>query len=234
MNYSLIIPIYNEGHSLNKLLKQLRKFDSSIEIIIIDDGSNDNTRSILENQSSFKVIRHQKNLGKGASIKSGINDANNKNIILLDGDLEVEMSCVKDGMRVYENHYPNVVVNGCRWNEKSNSGFNINTYGNFIINYIFNKLYKTKIKDVLCCVKIFEKELFNSLNITSKSFSIEIEIMSKLALKRKKINEIDVVYNRRSSNDGKKLKLSDAWGILWKMLEIRFNYNYASALFFLI
>ena len=186
MNYSLIIPIYNEGHSLNQLLKQLRKFDSSIEIIIIDDGSNDNTRSILKNQSSFKVIRHQKNLGKGASITSGINDANNENIILMDGDLEVEMSCIKDGMKVYENYYPNVVVNGCRWNEKSNSGFNLNTYGNFIINYIFNKLYKTKVKDVLCCVKIFEKELFNSLNITSKSFSIEIETMSKLALKRKK------------------------------------------------
>ena len=120
MNYSLIIPIYNEGHSLNKLLKLLQKFDSSIEIIIIDDGSNDNTRSILKNQSSFKVIRHQKNLGKGASITSGINDANNENIILMDGDLEVEMSCIKDGMKVYENHYPNVVVNGCRWNEKSN------------------------------------------------------------------------------------------------------------------
>ncbi len=234
MNYSLIIPIYNEGHSLNKLLKQLRKFDSSIEIIIIDDGSNDSTREILNNQSLFKVIRHQKNLGKGASITSGINDANNENIILMDGDLEVEMSCIKDGIKVYENFYPNVVINGCRWNEKSNSGFNVNTYGNFIINYIFNKLYKTKVKDALCCVKIFEKELFNSLNITSKSFSIEIEIMSKLALKRKKINEIDVIYKRRSSNDGKKLKFSDAWGILWKMLEIRFNYNYASALFFLI
>ena len=141
MNYSLIIPIYNEGHSLNKLLKQLRKFDSSIEIIIIDDGSNDNTRSILKNQSSFKVIRHQKNLGKGASITSGINDANNENIILMDGDLEVEMSCIKDGMKVYENYYPNVVVNGCRWNEKSNSGFNLNTYGNFIINYIFTWRY---------------------------------------------------------------------------------------------
>ena len=225
MNYSLIIPIYNEGHSLNKLLKQLRKFDSSIEIIIIDDGSNDNTKSILENQSPFKVIRHQKNLGKGASVTSGINNANHENIILMDGDLEVEMNCILDGMKVYENYYPNVVINGCRWNDKSNSGFNINTIGNYIINYIFNKLYKTNVKDVLCCVKIFDKEFFNSLNITSKSFSIEIEIMSKLALRRKKIDEIDVVYNRRSSNDGKKLRITDAWEILWKMFEIRFNYD---------
>lgn len=225
MNYSLIIPIYNEGHSLNKLLKQLQKFEGSIEIIIVDDGSNDKTRSILKNQSSLKVIRNKKNLGKGASISSGINNANHENIILMDGDLEVEMNCIIDGMKAYENYYPNVVVNGCRWNKESNSGFNINTYGNYIINYIFNKLYKTSVKDVLCCVKIFKKELFNSLNITSKSFSIEVEIMSKLALRRKKINEINVVYNRRSSNDGKKLKISDAWGIIWKMLKIRFNYN---------
>ena len=225
MNYSLIIPIYNEGHSLDKLLKQLQKLDSSIEIIIVDDGSNDSTKSILEAQSSFKVIMHQKNLGKGASIISGINDAKHDNIILMDGDLEVEMSSVIEGIKVYENNYPNIVINGCRWNKRSNPGFSINTYGNFIINFIFNNLYKTNIKDVLCCVKIFKKDLFNSLNITSKSFSIEIELMSKLALKKRKFNEVDVVYNRRSSNDGKKLKISDAWGILWKMLKIRLNNN---------
>jgi glycosyltransferase involved in cell wall biosynthesis len=225
MNYSLIIPIYNEGRSLNKLLKQLQKLDRSIEIIIIDDGSNDNTKSILECQSSFKVIKHQKNLGKGASIISGINDAKHDNIILMDGDLEVEMNSVIKAIKVYENNYPNIVINGCRWNKKSNPGFSINTYGNSIINFIFNNLYKTNITDVLCCVKIFEKELFNSLNITSKSFSIEIEVMSKLALKKRRFNEVDVVYNRRSSKDGKKLKISDAWGILWKMLKIRLNNN---------
>ena len=147
----------------------------------------------------------------------------------MDGDLEVEMSSVIKAMKVYENNYPNIIVNGCRWNKRSNSGYNINTYGNFIINFIFNRLYKTNIKDVLCCVKIFEKKLFYSLNITSKSFSIEIEIMSKLALKRRKINEVDVIYNRRSSNDGKKLKISDAGGILWKMLKIRMNNAHASA-----
>ena len=83
--------------------------------------------------------------------------------------------------------------------------------------------------------KLPSKEKVNKIG--NKAILREILLKYKnydIALNRKKINEIDVVYNRRSSNDGKKLKFSDAWGILWKMLEIRFNYIYASALFFLI
>ncbi|MDC0165250.1 glycosyltransferase family 2 protein [bacterium] len=223
LNYSLIIPIYNEGRSLNKLLNQLQEIDDLIEIIIVNDGSNDNTEDILNNQNLFKVINHHKNSGKGASIISGINNATNENIILMDGDLEIEMSSVIKGIKSYEINSPNVIINGCRWGENNFKIMNINTYGNFLINFIFNKLYKTKINDVLCCLKIFEKKTFKSLNITSKSFSIEIELMSKLALIESRFYEIKVKYNRRKKSEGKKLKLSDGWGILWKMFYLRFK-----------
>ena len=98
------------------------------------------TRDQFKKSIVIQSNKTSKKPRKGASITSGINDANNENIILMDGDLEVEMSCIKDGMKVYENYYPNVVVNGCRWNEKSNSGFNINTYGK-----LYNKLYLQQI-----------------------------------------------------------------------------------------
>ena len=183
MNYSLIIPIFNEERSIVQLMSQLQKFEDLVDIIIINDGSDDKTKSILTRQNSFKVIHHQNNLGKGASILNGVRQALNDNIILMDGDLEIEMSCVLEGIKAYEDNSSEVVVNGCRWNSNNQNLLNINTYGNFLINFIFNLLYKSKTKDVLCCFKILKKSLFESLIITSKAFTIEIEIMSKLALK---------------------------------------------------
>ena len=153
MNYSLIIPIYNEGHTLKLLLNKLDKLNNNIEIIIIDDGSNDETKTILENQSLCKVIYNKDNYGKGFSIITGINKAQNDNIILMDGDLEIDLSCVgslTSRFELFKNH----VVIGNRWNN-DDLNININTYGNYFFNLIFNFLYDTKIKDILCCCLLY-------------------------------------------------------------------------------
>ena len=82
-------------------------------------------------------------------------------------------------------------------------------------------LYRTKMNDVLCCVKILDKNLFKSLNLNSKSFSIEVEIMSKLAIMNTKFRQVKIDYKRRKKNEGKKLKVSDGWGVLWRMISIK-------------
>ena len=83
-----------------------------------------------------------------------------------------------------------------------------------IINLLFNTIYNTKHKDILCCLKLIDKNLFNSLNILSTHFSIEAELMAKIAKKRLKVQEVDVDYVRRSAKEGKKLKLSDGISII--------------------
>ena len=115
----------------------------------------------------------------------------------------------------------NTIIVGSRWDKNSDKYNNINSLGNFVINKIFNYLYNTKVSDVLCCVKILSKQIFKSLNLNSKGFSIEIELMSKLAKKKTSFYEVDVEYNRRKINEGKKLKISDGWGILLKMILIK-------------
>ena len=89
---------------------------------------------------------------------------------------------------------------------ESDKSKNINTIGNFFINKIFNYLYNTKLSDVLCCVKILNQQIFKSLNLDSKGFSIEIELMSKLAKKKTIFHEVDIEYNRRKSSEGKKVE----------------------------
>ena len=234
MNHSLIIPIFNEEKTLHKLLQALETLDKDIEIIIINDGSTDGTYKILNKINSFKVVNNNRNLGKGASIIIGEKIATTKNIILMDGDLEIDMNCIPKVIEAY-NFKKNYVIVGTRWNNNSSSIYNVNTFGNFLINYLFNTLYKTHLKDVLCCVKMIDRDLLNSLNLQSKTFSIEAELMSKLALKKTKFLELNVVYHRRKKNEGKKLNISDGWGIIWSIIKIRLksiNFNYASASIF--
>ena len=221
MNYSLIIPIYNEGHTLRLLLNKLNKLkNDNIEIIIIDDGSNDNTQKILSKNDLFIIINNKINIGKGASIKKGINSANNQNIILIDGDLEIDIDQIPGLIKKYEKSDKDVLT-GIRWNKNSNIKLEINALGNFFINSLFNLLYRTKLNDVLCCVKILNTNLLRSLDIQSNGFSIEIETTAKLLLRNRTFEEATINYIRRSFNQGKKLKISDGWIIIWSMIRLK-------------
>ena len=213
MTYSIIIPIYNEQNTLPSLLKKLNKLDKKLEIIIIDDGSSDETADILHNQKTIKVLRSEINQGKGKSIRNGIKIACNKNIILIDGDLEIDIDQIPNLINTYE-HKGFEVLSGKRWNKSEKFEFDIYRIGNFFINGLFNILFNTNFNDILCCVKIIDKELINSLYLISNGFDIEIEIMSKLTTKRVKTYEVPVSYLRRSSKQGKKLNILDGWKII--------------------
>ena len=130
MNHSLIIPIFNEAKTLKKLLKVLKNLNNDIEIIIINDGSTDYTSEILKKDNSFKVVNNTKNLGKGASIIIGEKVATTNNIILMDGDLEIDMDCIPKVIEAFMSNKNQVII-GTRWNNYGNSIYNINTFGNF-------------------------------------------------------------------------------------------------------
>ena len=219
MDYSLIIPVYNEERSIKKLLENLKYLSKSIEIIIVNDGSNDDTRNILRNTNRIKVIENQSNLGKGKAIKIGLDIAKADNVILFDGDLEISINDIPSLIRKYESNYPSV-ISGSRWGNKTIPLNDINNVGNFLINRMFNFLYKSQINDVLCCAKIIKKDLLKTLSIKSNGFSIEVEVMSKLVLMNQKITEKDITYDRRSIKEGKKLKLSHGWNIIFVMIQI--------------
>jgi glycosyltransferase involved in cell wall biosynthesis len=219
MDYSLIIPVYNEERSIKELLNDLKFLSNSIEIIIINDGSNDDTKNILKNTTHIKVIENKNNLGKGKAIKIGLDIAKADNVILFDGDLEISINDIPSLIKKYESNYPNV-ISGSRWGNRTIPLNDINNIGNFLINRMFNFLYKSQIKDVLCCATIIKKDLLKTLNIKSNGFSIEVEVMSKLILINQKITEEDINYHRRSIKEGKKLKLYHGWTIIFVMIQV--------------
>jgi len=221
MTYSLIIPIYNEERTLSALLKKLDRLDDNIEIIIIDDGSNDGSDLLLANLKDYNVLRNESNIGKGASILKGVNSATNQNIILIDGDLEVDIDDIPKLITRFKTSNNDAIV-GVRWEKDDDYKFEINTIGNYFINALFNLLYNSSLNDVLCCLKILDKDLFKSLDIKSKGFSIEVETMAKMVLNGLFIEEVSIQYNRRTSEEGKKLKISDSWHIIWTMIKLKY------------
>ena len=225
MSYSIIIPIYNEIFTLPRLIKNLQKLNNDIQIIIVDDGSDDGSDDILKKHAKrFDIIQNKTNLGKGSSIVLGLKFAKNQNIILIDGDLEIEIDCIPNLIVEYEeNNYTTLI--GYRWDDRDGINFELNRFGNYIINSLFNLLYFSSIKDVLCCVRIIKSDIIRSLNINSKRFSIEVETLAKLILNKEKIIQSKVYYNRRTMQQGKKLKMSDGWRIITVMLYNKFSYK---------
>ena len=220
MPYSIIIPIYNEEKTLNKLLFSLEKYSfSKNEILIINDGSIDGTKKILKKHSFINVLHLKKNYGKGSAIKIGLQESIYNKTIIYDGDLELHTDDITKLMRLDQDNGIHSLV-GTRFNNLSpfKSKFE---WGNFMFTSFFNLLFQSCHKDVLCCAKAFYKNDLPIKKLNSKGFDIDVEILSFLTKnsRRVKIPQILLKYRRRSFNEGKKLKISDGWNILMRVIK---------------
>jgi glycosyltransferase involved in cell wall biosynthesis len=210
---SIIIPVHNEEKTIQETLNQVSKIPLNKEILVIDDGSTDNTL--------IKIISFAKNMGKGAAVREGINQAKGDYIVIQDGDLEYnpeDLSKLLQSLSV-----DSQVVYGSRLlkkNPKSNWLFHL---GGRSLSWITNLLFGTHLTDVYTCYKLFPTEIAKSFNLTSNGFEIEAELTAK-ALKRKlRIKEVPISYHPRLV--GKKIKFMD-WikGVL-TLFRIRFSWN---------
>ena len=219
MKYSILIPIYNEYSKLSSLKNELAYLkNNDFQIIIIDDGSDDGSYQILKTFKNIELIRIDRNRGKGFAVKEGLNHVLNKNVILMDGDLEVK---IKDLFRLIKSYKGYNACVGIRWNNILNKPIRLNKMGNYITNTLFNILYKTKYIDILCCYKIISTKNLKSFKLKSNGFDLETEIMAKLSLSNIHVKEILITYNRRPANDGKKIKIYHIIKIIHRMLKTR-------------
>jgi dolichol-phosphate mannosyltransferase len=222
--YSIIIPSYNEGPRLTKLLTQLNELSSSlineinfkIEVIIVDDGSSDNTSKILDN-FPFKHV-YQKNSGKGSAVKLGRTLANGDYLIVLDADGEYLVSDLVPLIKFSIVH-PIAVVYGSRYlkiNSKRIRVFPLpgqsflNLYFNYLLSTIILIRFRIVITDSLTGYKIYHKDVYDAVNPVTKGFETDHELSKMIIKLGININEHPISYNPRSRNQGKKITYKDA------------------------
>ena len=183
------------------------------EIIIVDDGSNDGSYEFIKQHEFVRIIRLNYNQGKGEALKKGIDATLNDKLIIFDGDLELDPEDIQKLMILDKKKGIN-----CTFAYRTGmSFFSIWTMGN-IINFIFNLFHKSKIQDALCCAKSFYKHDVKSNNLKGSGFDIDVEIASVLIAKNREVTNIKMNYVRRTTLEGKKLKIKDSLIILKRIL----------------
>jgi dolichol-phosphate mannosyltransferase len=225
---SIIIPVYNEKNTVEKLLNKIHKLTSiKKEIIVVDDASSDGTTLILKKNKKkiTKLIYHKKNLGKGAAIKSAQKFVKGNVVIIQDADLEYDptdyyklLYFINKGYKVV---YGSRVIGRNRYLLKNFSSIS-RIFFNHILTIISNLLNNQRLTDAHTCYKMFASDIFLKIKLEENDFSFCPEITTKIGLKKINIKEVPIKYNGRSYNEGKKIRLID--GI--KAIIILFKYRF--------
>jgi glycosyltransferase involved in cell wall biosynthesis len=225
---SIIIPVYNEENTILKILNKV-KFSEienvNLQIIVINDGSSDNTLNILEaNKFLYDVLINQKNnSGKGMAVKKGLEVATGDYVIFQDADLEYDPKDYNNFINIFNQFNADVVL-GSRfnYNNYSRSHNFFNKLGNHTLTFFFNILYNTTFTDIYCCYLCFKRELLVVPNIKTLGFEQHAEILCNLVKSSKKLYEVPVNYNGRSKEDGKKIRFYHIFKIFFVILSKRF------------
>ena len=225
MVLTVIIPTYNEAKTLSELVQKVINVPIDKEIIIVDDGSTDNTNEILKQYKSIDniiIISYKKNRGKGFAIRTAKKHITGDIVIIQDADLETDPNDYLHLIEPIKNTKSKVVYGSRLLN--SNIKYNWKYYlGGKLVTFITNLLYNQKITDAPTCYKIFDKELFQSIDIKSNRFEFCPEITAKISKKGFKIKELPMKYYPRTSEEGKKIRLKDGIIAIWTLLKYKFK-----------
>lgn len=224
MKLSIIIPCYNESATLQELLKRVIAVGIDKEIIFVDDGSDDDSTEIAKkfsDQCEMTFVRHDRNRGKGAAVRSGINNASGDIVIIQDADLEYNPQDYHAIVEQFQSENTKVVY-GSR-NLKNNKCF-YPTYkiGGIIISKITNLLYGSNITDEPTCYKAFRRNVISHITFKGNSFEWEPEVTAKLLKAGHTIKEVPIQYFPRSFAEGKKIKAKDGLIAIWTLIKYRF------------
>jgi glycosyltransferase involved in cell wall biosynthesis len=248
MRLSIIMPVYNERTTLEAIVERVQAVDLTVnvnsanlvlsggisgpvtlerEIIIVDDGSTDGTRDILdrwrvEPPPNVVIIYHEQNGGKGAALRTGFQRATGDILIVQDADLEYDPNdYVKLLSPLLEGRAP--VIYGSRFSGGPRAAMSLgHTLGNQMLTVITNLLYGTSLSDMETCYKCFRRDVIDGMILRSRAFEIEPELTAKILKRGYTIFEVPISYNGRAFHEGKKISWKDGFSAVRTLVRYRF------------
>jgi glycosyltransferase involved in cell wall biosynthesis len=225
MLVSVIIPAYNEEHTIRQVLDTVQALPLEKQIIVVNDGSTDGTYTILEelrSDNNLTIVHCKENRGKGFAIRSGIPYVKGKAVVIQDADMELSPNDLLHVVEPLKNAKVEVVY-GSRFLEGRGNASIHNYIANRILAMYTNLLYGCRITDESTGYKAFSADLIKELNLTCEGFEFCPEVTAKILRAGYSIHEVPVSYFPRTKKEGKKLRFwSDGLFAAWTLLKYRF------------
>lgn len=226
LGLSVVVPVFNEAQTIREVLGRIESTGLTSQIVLVDDGSTDGTRNVLEDIKSEQrknvlVVFHARNSGKGAAVRTGIENATGDIILIQDADLEYDpvdypvlLEPILDGRAD--------VVFGSRF---LGGPHRVLFFWHYIVNrgltLLSNMLTNLNLTDMEVGYKVFTRKILQGITIRSQRFNFEPEITAKVAKKKARIYEVPISYSGRTYEEGKKIGVLDGVEALWTILKYK-------------
>ena len=219
------MPVYNERTTIEEIIGRVLAVPLRTELIVVDDGSKDGTRDILQELQArhhFKLIFQEKNGGKGAALRRGFQEVTGDLVAIQDADLEYSPEEFPDLISLICEGRADVVY-GSRFLGRHRVFLFTHYAGNRLLTLITNVLYNTMLTDMETCYKVMRVEVLRSFRLQSNGFGIEPEMTAKIFKRGYRVYEVPITYDGRGYEDGKKITWRDGVVALWVLLKYRFT-----------
>ncbi len=223
---SILMPVFNERATVEAAIDDALTAELPVptrELVIVDDGSTDGTRELLQSTNwpeGVKVVFHERNLGKGAAVRTALQHATAEFAAILDADLEYRAADLAHVLEPLVSGEARVVFGTRAWTSQSSFSFWY-VMGNKAVTMATNVIYNCWISDVMTCHKAMHTELFRSLRLRERGFAIEPEIAARVLGAGERIHEVPISYKARGREAGKKLTAFDGLRVLRTLIRCR-------------
>jgi len=222
---SVIVPVFNERNTVAEVVRRMRAVELPVEreIIVVDDGSDDGTQSVLSQlgDSTVRVVLHPQNRGKGAAIRTGLASVTGDLVIIQDADLEYDPEDWPQLLRPVLRGKAQVVYGSRFTGERRNMLF-LHWLGNRFLSLVTNVLYNTTLSDMETGYKLFDRRVLTGIELRANRFDFEPEITAKVLRRGIRIYEVPISYAGREPSEGKKITWRDGFSALWTLVKYRF------------
>ena len=221
------MPVYNEAATIEEAVRQVSSAELPLEheLIVVDDGSTDGTTSALERleaSDDFRLLRHERNQGKGAAVRTALAAASGEFAAIFDADLEYDPADLGTLLEPLSEGLSNAAFGVRAFNGYTSHSFMF-VMGNRLVTLAANIMFNVYLRDLMTCHKVIRTEIFQSLPLQEPGFAIEAEITARLLQQGERIYEVPVHYHARSDEEGKKLTALDGFRVLRTLARCRFS-----------